>query len=370
MPIFPVGSLNSVNSPYCIKDYKSVNNEFGSLADLRTIVDSAHKKDISVILDWLANHSSLDNSWITSHKDWYLQDGKGNVLSPPGMGWNDVAQLNFNNAVMRLEMIRCMKYWVFTANVDGFRCDYADGPPVDFWKQAIDSLRNITTHNLLLLAEGNRTSNFTVGFDFNFGFSFYEQLKTIYSNNNNVQLIDNLNNSEYNFATNGQQVVRYTSNHDVNSSDGTPMDLFGGKRGAMAALAVISYMKSVPMIYNGQEVGAASKILFPFTSVKINWTVNSEVNAEYKRILAFRNSSNAIRRGKLISYSSADICSFTKEVNGEKVLVMANLRNSSNDYILPLPLANTIWTDVMNGGNLSLAKQVTLQPYSYLVLKQ
>jgi glycosidase len=263
-----------------------------------------------------------------------------------------------------------MKYWVFTANVDGFRCDYADGPPVDFWKQAIDSLRNITTHNLLLLAEGNRTSNFTVGFDFNFGFSFYEQLKTIYSNNNNVQLIDNLNNSEYNFATNGQQVVRYTSNHDVNSSDGTPMDLFGGKRGAMAALAVISYMKSVPMIYNGQEVGSASKILFPFTSVKINWTVNSEVNAEYKRILAFRNSSNAIRRGKLTSYSSADICSFTKEVNGEKVLVMANLRNSINDYMLPLHLANTIWTDVMNGSNLSLAKQVTLQPYSYLVLKQ
>jgi glycosidase len=370
MPIFPVGSLNAVNSPYCIKDYKSVNNEFGSLADLRTIVDSAHKKGMSVILDWVANHSSWDNSWITSHKDWYLQDGKGNVLSPPGMGWNDVAQLNFNNAAMRLEMIRCMKCWVFTANVDGFRCDYADGPPVDFWKQAIDSLRNITTHNLLLLAEGNRTSNFTVGFDFNFGFSFYEQLKTIYSNNNNVQLIDNLNNSEYNFATNGQQVVRYTSNHDVNSSDGTPMDLFGGKRGAMAALAVISYMKSVPMIYNGQEVGSASKILFPFTSVKINWTVNSEVNAEYKRILAFRNSSNAIRRGKLTSYSSADICSFTKEVNGEKVLVMANLRNSINDYMLPLHLANTIWTDVMNGSNLSLAKQVTLQPYSYLVLKQ
>jgi glycosidase len=370
MPVFPVGTFNAVNSPYCVKDYKAVSTEFGSLTDLRTLIDSAHKKNMSVILDWVANHTSWDNSWITAHKDWYLQDATGNVLSPPGMGWNDVAQLNFNNAAMRLEMIKCMKYWVFIANVDGFRCDYADGPPLDFWKQAIDTLRNITTHNLLVLAEGSRIGNFTAGFDFNFGFSFYGQLKSIYSNNNNVQLIDNLNTSEYNYATNGQQVVRYTSNHDVNGSDGTPLDLFGGKKGSMAAFAVISYMKSVPMIYNGQEVGTPTKITFPFTSVKINWTINPDVTAEYKKILAFRNTSNAIRRGTLTSYSSADVCSFTKEITGEKVLVMANLRNSSIVYTLPTALANTTWTDAMNGGNTTLTTQITLQPYTYLVLKQ
>ena len=29
MPIFEIGELNSVNSPYCVKDYRSVNPEFG-----------------------------------------------------------------------------------------------------------------------------------------------------------------------------------------------------------------------------------------------------------------------------------------------------------------------------------------------------
>jgi glycosidase len=370
MPVYPVGTVNSVNSPYCVKEYKAVGSEFGTLTDLRTLVDGAHNRNMSVLLDWVANHTSWDNAWITSHKDWYLQDATGNILSPPGMGWNDVAQLNFNNAAMRLAMIKAMKYWVYTANVDGFRCDYTDGPPVDFWKQAIDTLRNITTHNLLILAEGNRSTNFSAGFDFNFGFSFYGQLKNIFSNNSSVMLIDNLNNSEYTNATNGQQIVRYTSNHDVNSSDGTPLDLFGGRNGSMAAFVVTAYMKAVPMIYNGQEVGTPFRLTFPFTTTKINWTLNPDMTAEYKKILAFRTGSAAIRRGLLTSYSNADICVFTKEVAGEKVLVMANLRNSIINYTLPAILANTTWVDVMNSGNITLTTQISLQPYSYLILKQ
>ena len=370
MPVFPVGTVNSVNSPYCVKDYKAVNTEFGTLADLRALVDGAHARNMSIMLDWVANHTAWDNAWISSHKDWYLQDAAGNIISPPGMGWNDVAQLNFNNTAMRLEMIRDMKYWVYTANVDGFRCDYTDDPPLDFWAQAIDTLRNIATHKLLLMAEGNRSTNYTAGFDYNFGFSFYGQLKNIYANNGSVLLIDNLNNTEYTNATNGQQTVRYTSNHDVNSSDGTPLDLFGGRKGSMAAFAVIAYMKGVPMIYNGQEVGTPFRITFPFTGTKIDWALNPDITAEYKKILAFRNSSMAIRRGILTSYSTADICAFTKDVAGEKVLVISNLRNGIINYTLPAALANTAWTDVMNGGSVTLTTQLSLQPYTYLVLKQ
>jgi glycosidase len=120
----------------------------------------------------------------------------------------------------------------------------------------------------------------------------------------------------------GQQMVRYTTNHDVNGSDGTPQELFGGQKGSMAAFVVIAYMKSVPMIYNGQEVGTPYRLLFPFTTKKIDWTPNPSVTAEYKKIIGFRNSSNAIRRGKLTSYSNADVCAFIKEDGKEKVFVL------------------------------------------------
>ena len=368
MPIYPVGALKAVNSPYCVKDYTSVNPEFGTLADLRALVDGAHNRNMTVIIDWVANHTAWDNAWISSHKDWYLQDAAGNIVSPPGMGWNDVAQLNFNNAAMRLEMIRNMKSWVYTANVDGFRFDYSDGPPLDFWKQAVDTLRNIKSHRLLLMAEGSRTSNYTAGFDYNFGFNFFGHLKAIFSSNQSVQTIDGLNKTEYENASNGQQVIRYLTNHDVNGSDGTALDLFGGKKGSMAAFVVAAYMKSVPMIYNGQEVGTSFRMTFPFTSTKINWSINPDVTAEYKKVIAFRNSSAAIRRGSLTSYSTSDICVFTKEEAGKKVLVVSNLRDKVINYTLPSGLSNTAWVDVMSGEKVALTEQLTLQPYSYFVL--
>ncbi|MEO6671128.1 MAG: alpha-amylase family glycosyl hydrolase [Ferruginibacter sp.] len=370
MPVYPVGVLNAVNSPYCVKDYTAVNTEFGTLADLRTLVEAAHTKGMAVIMDWVANHTSWDHAWITSHKDWYLQDGAGNIVHPPNTNYTDVAQLNFSNQAMRVEMAKTMRNWIYKANVDGFRCDCADGPTQDFWKQVVDTLRNISSHELLLMAESNQVSNYVTGFDFIFGFNFYGQIKSIYNSSQSVLTIDALNNSEYLNASDGQQVVRFTSNHDVNGSDGTPEELFGGNRGSMAAFIIAAYMKSVPMVYNGQEVGTPFRLTFPFTSANINWTINPDVTAEYKRILLFRNGSNAVRRGILTSFSTADICAFTKELAGEKVLVISNLRNNANNYMLASSLSNTSWTDAMNGGVVALTTQVSLQPYEYLVLRQ
>jgi glycosidase len=170
-------------------------------------------------------------------------------------------------------------------------------------------------------------------------------------------------------ASGTQQIVRYTTNHDVNSSDGTPLQLFGGENGSMSAFAVAALMKGVPFVYNGQEVGMTTPITFPFTTVKIDWTVKTAVTAEYKKIIAFRNNNAAVRLGQLTSYSNADICAFTKEQTGDTVLVISNLKNSTINYSLPPALVNTSWQDAINGGNATLTGQLTLNPYSYFILK-
>jgi len=368
MPIYPVGALKSVNSPYCVKDYKAVNAEFGTLADLRTLIDGAHTRGMTVILDWVANHTAWDNAWI-SNKSWYVQDNSGNIVSPTG--WTDVAQLNFQNAEMRKEMIKDMKFWVYTANCDGFRCDYADGPPADFWKQAIDTLRNIKTHKLLMMAEGTRADHYASGFNFTFGFRFYNQLKTIYSSNQPVTNIDNINAQEFPSGISDMNlVVRYITNHDVNSSDGTTLDLFGGSTGSMAAFVVAAYMKGVPMIYDGQEVGTSFRLVFPFTGTTIKWDQNPATIAEYKKIIAFRNNSVAIRRGTLTSYDNTNICAFTKTSATQTVLVISNLRSTAITFTLPAALANSSWQDAFTGNSVTLNTQIILAPYSYLVLKK
>ena len=367
MPINPVGTLLSVNSPYAIKDYKAVGSEFGALEDLRTLVNDAHSKNMAVMLDVVVNHTSWDHDWITAHKSWYKQDASGNIVS--ALGYNDVAQLNFNNDTMRAAMIEALRYWVFTANIDGYRFDFADNVPLDFWKQALSSLKSIPNRQLLFFAEGTRTENFRVGFDMNFGFSFFGKLKDVYGNNKSATQFSDVNKSEYLNVYDESQVVRYTTNHDVNSSDGTPQELFGGDKGAMGAFVIAAYMKGVPMIYSGQEVGTPYRILFPFTTKKIDWTINPGITADYKQILNFRNNSVAIRSGQLFSYSSDDVVAFTKEQEKEKIFVMVNLRNRAVEYTLPAPLGNTSWSNGLSSGNVTLTNKVTLQPYAYVVLK-
>lgn len=94
MPIHPIGTVKSINSPYCVKNYKEVNPEFGILDDLLTLVGEAQKRNMAVIIDWVANHTAWDNPWI-SNKSWYTQDASGNIIiPPPGTNWQDVANLN------------------------------------------------------------------------------------------------------------------------------------------------------------------------------------------------------------------------------------------------------------------------------------
>lgn len=177
MPIYPVGAVNSVNSPYCVKNYKEVATEYGNLTTLRNLTTQAHQKGMTVILDWVANHTSWDNPWITTHSDWYTKNSSGQIIHPAGTNWTDVADLNFGNQEMRLAMIDAMKYWVLEANIDGFRCDYADGVPFDFWQQAITNLNTIPNRDLIFLAEGNRNDHFTAGFDMNYAWDFMQNLK-------------------------------------------------------------------------------------------------------------------------------------------------------------------------------------------------
>ncbi|RKR10013.1 glycosidase [Flavobacterium sp. 90] len=373
MPVYPVGKVKAsgeLGSPYAVQDYKAVNPDFGTLQDLQTLVEEAHKKNMAVILDWVANHTSWDNAWITQHPNWYQKNDKGEIIIPPGTNYNDVAQLDFNNAEMKDAMIDAMSYWVYNANIDGFRCDYADLVPQNFWTDAITKLRTIKKNqNILMLAEGSKASHFVSGFDYTFGFNFFSTLEKVFKESKPATTIQDSNATEY--ATNYRpenRIVRYTSNHDVNLSEGTPYELFGGKEGSIATFVVAAYMKSVPMIYNGQEVGYNKRINY-FAKTPIDWTTaDASVLAEYKKIIAFRNSSNAIKTGSFTGYSSNEVSAFTMVKDAEKVLVLSNLTNSAVKYLVTPSLKGT-WKDAFTGNTVTVGADLTLQPFQYLVLK-
>ena len=133
MPIHPISQVKRkgvLGSPYSVADYKGINPEFGSAADLHTLITEAHQLGLKVILDWVPNHSGWDNQWL-ANKSWYHTGLNGEVISP-NSDWTDVAWLNYENTEMRSAMLDAMKYWVNEFDIDGFRADVAGGVPVDF----------------------------------------------------------------------------------------------------------------------------------------------------------------------------------------------------------------------------------------------
>lgn len=368
MPIYTEGELNAVNSPYCVRDYKAVSTEYGSLADLRQLTTLAHEKGMSVILDWVANHTSWDHAWITAHKDWYTQNASGAIIQPAGTNWADVADLNFSNTAMQDAQIDAMKYWVLEANVDGFRCDYADGVPFTFWQKAITQLRSIPARSLLFLAEGTRADHYAAGFDLSYAWNFYTATKNVW-NGGAASAFYATHLNEYSTIPSGKHKIRFTTNHDESAWDSSPMTLFNGKAGALAASVPTIFLGGVPLIYSGQEVGRASTTPF-FTKSPINWAANPDMLQAYKQLYTIYTNSTAARKGTITNYNaSSHVVTFKKTYGTEELLVLVNVRDSIVNYNIPAALQNTSWNDQRTNAAMNLGTTISLPAYSYYLLK-
>lgn len=140
---------------YDISDYRDINPEFGTLDDMKKVIDEAHKRGLKIIMDLVINHTSSEHAWFKEarksvdnpYHDYYLwRKGKGkNGKRPPnnwasnfpGSAWEyvpecdeyylhlfDVGQpdLNMDNPKVREEIKGIIRFWL-DLGIDGFRED-------------------------------------------------------------------------------------------------------------------------------------------------------------------------------------------------------------------------------------------------------
>ncbi|MFZ1705154.1 MAG: alpha-amylase family glycosyl hydrolase [Saprospiraceae bacterium] len=366
MPIFEQGIERSINSPYSIKNYKTVSSEYGSLEDLRLLTTKAHEMGMAVILDWVANHTSWDHDWITEHSDWYSKDAQGNIIIPPGTNWSDVADLNFSVDAMKKEMYDALSYWVLEANIDGYRCDHADGVPYSFWQETIMELNKIPNRNLFFLAEGSRKDHFTAGFHLIYDWNFYTAAKNVW-NSSSSNLLYNTHLSEYTNIPVGKCKLRFTTNHDESAWDASPITLFKGKSGALAASVATIFSGAVPLMYSGQEVGRAGTTPF-FSKSPILWSANEDMLTTYRSLFALRASSSVLRKGVLINHVvNNDVLVWEKTLDNESALILINVRNKNIEVNLQPNLTGSYKNALTNLDEM-IELSFNLKPYEFRIL--
>jgi len=383
MPINPIGVLDrkfhpgaktSLGSYYSVKDYKGVNPEFGTEADFKALVTKAHEMGFKVILDWVANHSSRDNNWITEHPDWYIKDSTGKMITP--FDWTDCAKLNYANKDMRTAMIDAMKYWLTNCDLDGFRCDVAGEVPVDFWEEARIELEKVKP--LFMLAENeNHPELCKKAFDANYAWGMCNgTLVNVAKGKDSVQqIIRQVIKVDSIMPKNAFQ-MNFITNHDENSWNGTAQEKFGAGENAFAVLTYT--IPGMPLIYSGQEAGLNHRLKF-FAKDTIDWG-RADFSPFYKTLNALKHSNEALWNApyggtfeQIKNTEPAKVLSFIREKGSSRVVVIANLSSEKVTFSLKGSKADDDYKDIfanadftLNSSNLNL----TLQPWGYWVLEK
>lgn len=364
MPVCePSTASQSVGSPYSIKNYEAINPKYGTIEDLQNLVKQAHNLGMKVILDWVPNHTGWDNPWITEHPDWFLHKN-GEIVSPPNQGWADVAQLNYDNPEVAVGMSDAIKFWVTTADIDGFRFDYADSPqiPSSFWENLAKDLKAMNS-NILLLAESSNYSFYSYGYDMIYDWKSAPTISTAFISGKASPIVEE-GQTAWAGVPEGDSILRYVFNHDTMAENA--IDTYYGSLNALPAAYVCTAMlNGTPLIYSGMDAeGLTGKQSF-FNYKTI--TFNKELTPIYKAINDAFKATASVRKGKLTDYSTGSLSAFTWTNGSKSVLVVVNCSKNEQEYVTPMSLRYTSMTDLINGGSSEVPVSITLPAYGYAI---
>lgn len=300
---------------YDVLDYSSIDPDFGSEEDFKSLLDAAHAKGIKIYLDYVLNHTSRDHQWFLDAKsgpdsrfrDWYIfsdspqediRDGKIAMIStegaagydsgqwfPAGTGstmyhshfWTDwFADLNYGPASSCEEsgpfkaVCESADKWI-RLGVDGFRLDAvkhiyhnarSDENPT-FLKKFYDHC------NATYKASGGSGDFYMVGEHFSaasevapyykglpafFEFSFWWTLKDAINSGRGGSFVGDIQGFTSQYAKYRPDYIEATklANHD---EDRAGNDLGRDRSKMKLAGAVLLTAGGQPYIYQGEELG-------------------------------------------------------------------------------------------------------------------
>jgi glycosidase len=373
MPIHEIGVQNrkgTLGSPYSVRDYYSVNPEFGTLDDLKAFVAEAHRLDMRVILDWVANHTAWDNPLVAEHPDWYERDWKGDFHPTPWWDWSDIIDLNYEQPGLRRYMTEAMLYWVREADIDGYRADVAGYVPLDFWehvRREIDAIKPV-----FMLAEFDHRDVHARAFDATYAWEWNNSMHAIAMGRADVgALFGYYSGNESAWPHDAYRMV-YTSNHDQNAWEATEFERFGP---ALEAAMVLQFVgEGIPSIYNGQEAGNPERLEF-FEREPIAWREHPN-GALLRRLIALKHDTSALWNGAagarmipVVNSAPQEVLSFTRFDEAGGVFAVFNLSPRPQSVRFQHNLHHGAFVDAFSSQALMFDADtiLALPPWSYRV---
>ena len=287
-PVFSSPSYHKYNTT----DYYTIDPQFGTMDDLKELIDLCHKRGVKIILDLVMNHTSRSCEWF---KKFAAAQQKGDTSDPyydfytfvrsaaekpagrtfslvPGASSlvecnfdTDMPELNYSSVFVRQTMFDVAKYYL-DLGVDGFRFDAAKyiyfndtNGSVNFWRLFISELL-MEKPDIYTVAEvwdsDNVTDKYAEVFNcFNFTCSQQTGLFAETAKGGNAGRVSSYVESytkKVREKNSGAFIVPFIANHDTDRAAGYLPDASGHMQ--IAANMYILGPGS-PFIYYGEELG-------------------------------------------------------------------------------------------------------------------
>ncbi len=367
--------------PYNVHDHYSINPAYGTPGDLKSLVKQAHELGMYVILDWVINHTSWDHALLEQHPEFYVRDSKGNATYTAP--WKDIAQLDYTNRNLWTYMTDMTSHWVREYDLDGFRTDVADRVPPAYWTHLRTALNRIKP--VFLLAEGFKPA-LHPAHDGSYDWFLSPAFWAVKEGKRSVAVLDTLLAREQRQYPPGFLRMRHATNHDIQAQGyahpsmaryddkvfdeayfkKTPLpDKFGD--GLKAYLVLCTTLpNSVPMIWNGQEMGILARTPRPIAWQDNDWT------DFYTRLFALYRTNDALLTGDFQRIASpgmpSEIYAFTRTQGASGVLTLVNVSDQTQEFSLPSLADGGMDAFTGKPEAISARQRFRLPPWGYRVI--
>ena len=316
--ISPVTAAAAGDFGYAVTDHFRLRETFGDDASFRRMVERAHALGLKVLIDFVPNHVSTEHRYYrdalrggkrSAYYAWFDRDEAGEITHY--FDWTHLKNLEYDNAEVQNHIIAAFAHWVRDYGVDGFRVDASwavrERAP-EFWPRWRAELKRIDP-DLFLLAEASTIDPYYVAHGFDAAYDWTTNLgewawREVFDESrvDLGRLRRALTNDGAGFPADAL-TFRFINNNDT----GERFITRHGPALTKLAATLLFTLPGVPLIYNGDEVGAE---LQPYDEgPPIEWRDAYGLTPHYTRLARLRRERAALQ-GRQLDVLAMDAAEF------------------------------------------------------------
>ena len=356
---------------YDATDYYTVEPRFGTNADLKALIEKAHQRGIRVILDFVANHWSNEHPTFqaaqrdenSEYRAWYTWQRWPDEYTS-FFGVKGMPQVNLKHKPASDHLLACAQYWLENG-VDGYRLDYAPGPPHTFWADFRQACKAVNSDVFLfgeVVSHSETIASYIPHFDGCLDFLLADALRrTFVLETSTLLAFEAFLGAHEAYFPKDFSLPAFLDNHDM-----TRILYLAGEDKAKVRLAalVLFTLAAPPVIYNGTEVGVSQRNpLGRFEEARLPMLWGDEQDKDlltyFQRLGALRKQFPLLASGRReVVHLNAQkgTYAYLRTLGDDSVLIVLNTSRRSETINVPISSFQTAAEDLLNGSRVTISE--------------